>query len=235
VTSAIWAGFAGAVVAAVAVALFVRSGGWLFLSPRSPHPTDAVLIERFAQRRAAFESLRVLFEADAIVARLTPDAEEEFAADPATYPVPRALIAPERRAKYRRLLAELEVTQIRGDAARDAIEWVSSSQGLMIGGSANGYVHLRRPPSQTVPDLSDYQPEGGSAGTGFRPHDGGWYVFVDVYRYGFHVSSIARTSSSSPELRLASGGRTGPAAWPWSRIIAFITDTSKPLRLPRSA
>ncbi len=57
----------------------------------------------------------------------------------------------------------------------------------------------------------------------------------ESYSTGFHVSISACSSSSSPALRLANGGRTGPAACPWICIIAFITETSKPLRLARKA
>jgi hypothetical protein len=182
-TWGIWASFAATVVAALAAVLFVISEGWLFLSTRAPHPTDAVLIGRFERSRPAFEELRQLFEVDAALWRLTPDTEYGFPAQPGAFPVPLALIGPERRGRYRRLLAELELIQIDGDAARDQITLPASSRGLMIGGSSKGYTYLRRPPGQVIADLSGYAPQRGErAGTGFRPLGGGWYLFVDVYR-----------------------------------------------------
>jgi len=125
-----------------------------------------------------------MFDADASVWRITVDGDQDgFAPDPAKslgLPLP---VARERLTRYRQLLAELGLTQLRGDEARDHISLVASARGLMIGGSTKGYAYLRHPPATTVAGLDGFEPDDGQRDvTGFRSLGGGWYLYLDVHR-----------------------------------------------------
>lgn len=151
-----------------------------------PHPTDAVLLERFAQHRANLEQLVAMFLADSGLARVgrgftRPD-------NPQQVGVPESRIAQYRElcrvvgainciegydASYDRLYTSTPTHPERKDPV-----WIHvSSRGLSITGSGKGYVYSWAPRFPLVPLLDTLQPV--KSGTWLRHITGPWYLYYD--------------------------------------------------------
>lgn len=131
-----------AVIGAVALVTVVLLA-WLTIADPfggPPHPTDAAMLAQFAKVRPALEELVVMIGQDQGIQRLAPDF---------TRPDP-APITPKRLADYRRRLQAAGIAHGFSHYG-DAIEFIVSTRGLAISGSAKSFVHATEPdPDATV-------------------------------------------------------------------------------------
>ncbi|HKY28341.1 MAG TPA: hypothetical protein VJM12_10430 [Pyrinomonadaceae bacterium] len=110
--------------------LIVFSGLFVALSGCgvSPHPSDAVLVERFYAHRADFEKLVIMFNEDTDLVRIT--AKNAFLEKGGSRQLPK-----ERLDEYHRLLKILRLNGgIQRD--RDGIVLIASLKGLVTPNSA---------------------------------------------------------------------------------------------------
>jgi hypothetical protein len=141
----------------------------------SHHPSDSVLLENFMRNEEGFERL---------IAMLREDRELSRVANNWTCPTNPSTIGvtPERINTYRKLFGKLLIPEgcSYGRDPRDGsegFEFISSTYGLMVGGSWKGYVHLQKPPGRSVMDLDAYQPPEVSF-TAYRHIKGNWYLVL---------------------------------------------------------
>jgi hypothetical protein len=159
---------------------FVREMPW------EQHLPDAVLIERFGERKAQFEVLREMFMRDRgleIIGR-----ERTVPAD-----LKAIGIDTERLTRYRQLLNELKVKLLHGRADKtEAATFVITSRGLGVAGSSKGYAWLPSAPSLVAGNLDEYVARmtakkdaarskserlATTSYTVYRPLEGHWYLF----------------------------------------------------------
>jgi hypothetical protein len=131
-----------AVIGAVALVAVVLLAWLTIADPLGgpPHPTDAALLAQFKQQRPPLEELVGMIGQDPAVQRLAPDF---------TRPEP-APIGAERLADYRHRLQAAGIAHGFSHYG-DAIEFIVSTRGLAISGSAKSFVHATEPdPDATV-------------------------------------------------------------------------------------
>ncbi len=152
----------------LAVPFLIGCGG-------SHHPSDGVLLENFARNEEGFERLVAMLREDRELSRVANNWTDPT--DPSTIGV-----TPERIKTYRKLFEKVCIPEgsSYGRDPRDGseeFEFISSTYGLMVGGSWKGYVHLQKPPDPIVMDLDTYQPPEGSF-TAYRHIKGNWYLVL---------------------------------------------------------
>jgi hypothetical protein len=181
-TRTAWSGFAVSVLAASAVIFVVLSAGWIWADPQlwTNHPSDAVLIERFNHKRAAFDELHMMFLADSSLGRIAPNFTRPanfFSGRPQAETPP---LLPKRRARYRELFRDLGLKAgVEGYDGKEQVFFHASTRGLGISGSSKGYAFCRSTPQIVVVDLDSYRPRGVRSFTAFRSIGQNWYLYFE--------------------------------------------------------
>jgi len=147
---------------------------------RRPFVTDAQLSERFAQRRADFEKLIVMAQADDLLVRIAPDFT--WTTTSMAWPRPDSQLGftLERWNAYRRLFQNLglEAGIMRPSDHPNAIYLIAQTKGLVTGGSSKGYAYSDTPLEPLCQSLDQ-----GKARTQsricFKPLNGKWYLYLE--------------------------------------------------------
>lgn len=141
----------------------------VFLSgcePYEDHDSDAVLLKTFRDKRATFEELLTMIQADRGLERV---------ADSWTHPDPPR-ISPERLSKYRQNLKSIGCDQgFEHFTGKPGIIFIASSVGTMSG-STKGYYYNEAVPNALVKDLDFFRSQTGRSYEVFRHIEGSWYL-----------------------------------------------------------
>jgi hypothetical protein len=143
-----------------------------------PHPTDASLIENFEKNRDDLERLAAMCREDANMVRIAPSFL--WRVDHAGWPRPESEwgITKERWDQYRELFGKLGLTMGINNYQPESIYFLSSTRGLVTGGSSKGYAYLSEPPERTEESLDDFKFE--KEGAVYRHLTGDWYLFYEA-------------------------------------------------------
>lgn len=179
---AAWSGFTVSVLAAFAVICIVLSGVWIWADPKlwKNHPSDATLIGRFHQNRAAFDELRMMFLAEPTLGRIAPDFTRPANFFSGRSQAESPVLTPKRRARYRELFQQLGLEAgVEGYDDKEHVFFHASTRGLGISGSSKGYAFCRSTPQIVVVDLDSYRPRGVRSFTAFRSIGENWYLYFE--------------------------------------------------------
>jgi hypothetical protein len=159
-------------IALAVVAFSVVSWGvlmsWAWTSGDIPHKSDEELIANFKTHEAEFDQLLQMVVADKGLLRVDDDWTNPT--DPKTIGV-----SDERIATYRNIFRKLDIP--RGFSSyQGGVEFISSSQGLAVGGSSKCYTWLEKPPPKLVDNIETYRSKPGASYPVFRHVQGNWYL-----------------------------------------------------------
>lgn len=155
-------------VVAIGVVAWGALMSWILTSGDIPHKSDEELIANFKAHEAQFNQLLEMVLADKALRRVDDDWTDPK--DPQTIG-----ISPERIAAYRRIFRTLDIP--RGVSSyQGVVEFISSSQGLAVGGSSKCYTRLEKPPSNMVDNIETYRSRPGASYPVFRHVQGNWYL-----------------------------------------------------------
>ena len=135
-----------------------------------PHPSDDELLTTFNAREGEFETLAAMFREDTHMVRIAPD-----------FLRPEGGITKERWDAYRDLFQKLGLRSgiaLSGQPV-DAIEFLASTNGYVVGGgSEKGYVYRENPPKQLLDSLDNLHfHDSKGFDTAYRHITGNWYLF----------------------------------------------------------
>lgn len=161
--------YIGPSVAAVIFVLFILIG-------QRGHVDDEVLIANLEKDSGKYELLISMFREDAPLAVAHP-----------TWISPDKSISAERWKEYKALFKELQLDAgmryyslqfIEGERhkAGESIEFISTAQGLVTGGSSKGYVYRPESPSPLFDSLDEARTNLESGTTGYRRINDEWYI-----------------------------------------------------------
>jgi hypothetical protein len=141
-----------------------------------PHPSDAEMLAQFQHQRLALEAQVATIKLDPKLERVAPDFTRPE--DPASIGVP-----PERIAEYRSRLRAAGIAHGFSHYG-DAIEFIVSTRGLAISGSAKGFVYAEAPDADaTVVDGDLDAARAASPDKSVllqRKIDGNWWLQLDT-------------------------------------------------------
>ncbi len=136
------------------------------------HKSDAELIAHFQKNREKFEHLLQMVKEDQNLERVDDDWMLPETPDAAG-------VSAGRIQQYRRIFKELEIPRgFHASHKSQIFKFISSSQGLAVGGSSKSFVWQKTPPENLVEDIDKYQ-NGELNYKGYpvyRRIEGNWYL-----------------------------------------------------------
>jgi len=158
-----------AIILILALAAF-SFGGCLF---ESKHATDEYMIANFKAHQSEFDQLLQMILSDKGLLRV--DNDWTLPANPEAVGVSQ-----ERISGYRKIFHRVGVP--RGFSAResrDEIDFIATTKGLSVTGSAKGYTWLSKRPELVIDNLDKYWSTDGKSFTAYRHIEGNWYLWFD--------------------------------------------------------
>ena len=161
-----------------ALIVFIPIGGCIYFTlsfpdfnTGQPHQPDAWMIANFQKHKSDFERLRQMILEDKGLNRVDDNWTDPQ--EPLTIG-----IKSERIARYRRIFQQLGIPRgFSATAERDKIEFITTTQGWLAGGSLKSYMYLKTPPDEVLDDLDKLTFQERPVGTGYRHIEGNWYLY----------------------------------------------------------
>ena len=161
--------FIAALLSVTALIFLVLSGlSYLFGDLGRAHESDQSLMNNLRLHKAQYELLITMFHDDAPVQIVHP-----------TFLQPDGAITAERWDQYKKLFNQLGLDGGMRGWEGEGIWFLSTTQGLVTGGSSKGYWYRPRSAVPLFPNLDSIPADLPSNVRGFRKIDDDWYITFD--------------------------------------------------------
>lgn len=148
----------------------------------NPHPSDSFLLQNFQENEKDFNLLVGMAKKDSNMIRIAYDFT--WTEDSAAYPRPKSEmgISDERWSSYKKLFAKLGLKAGILNYQPDRVELISSTEGLLTGGSSKGYIYLEEEPEILENSLDNYDITKFKKEINYvyRKIKGNWYLYYEV-------------------------------------------------------
>ncbi len=146
------------------------------------HPADESLLYNFHENEQRFELLLKMAKEDSHMIRVARSFT--WTKKNASFPRPKSEIgiSDERWSQYKNLFDELDLDAGILNYQPERTEFISSTKGLMTGGSSKGYVYLLNKPNKLEKSLDNFDESGFNKDINYayKKIKGNWYLYYEV-------------------------------------------------------